>query len=267
MRAPCAQSQVSLFFFFNKAVMITDVLLPHVSPRFLNDEHYRKGHIRIINPLPGREIIGLHIPEMKQIARQLAGSAQVDYLLNNFEQAYKENPYSLVHEEIMVWGFVINAMKCSEECRWSRVQAFIPAIDNWAVCDSFCSNAKWAKRMSSIELWERLKPYYSSQREFEVRFALVMSMSYLLIDEGWLQNVFIAIEGFAMEEIHSDYTWLSQPYYVKMAIAWLMATALDKYPQATRCFATNSCLPEDVKRLYARKVRESLRTRSVPPYL
>ena len=53
-----------------------------------------------------------------------------------------------------------------------------------------------------------------------------------------------------------------------MAMAWLMATALAKYPELTRRLLAKARtrLPEDVLRLYVRKARESFRTRTVSPF-
>ena len=51
--------------------MIEDILLPYISGRFREEPHYRLGHIRIVNPLPGTAILGLHIPDMKKIAKEL----------------------------------------------------------------------------------------------------------------------------------------------------------------------------------------------------
>ena len=55
----------------------------------------------------------------------------------------------------------------------------------------------------------------------------------------------------------------AEPYYVRMGVAWLLATALTKFPDATRVFVRSSNLPEDVVKLYIRKARESFRTRTV----
>ena len=55
----------------------------------------------------------------------------------------------------------------------------------------------------------------------------------------------------------------AEPYYVRMGVAWLLATALAKFPDQTRAFVRSSNLPEDVVKLYIRKTRESLRTRTV----
>ena len=245
--------------------MIEEKLTPLIGQRFLNEEKYRQGHIRIINALPGRRILGLHLPEMKQVAKALAKQADVLEILHAFEQEYQANRFSLTYEETLVWGLTINALKCTPDERLNLLQKYIPVLDNWAVCDSFCCNAKWALKIPPQTLWKFLLPYYHSDKEFEVRFAIVMSMCYLMKDE-WLPVIFGQLEALDLSKIQSEYTSLPSPYYVQMGMAWLLATALAKFPDETRAFVNTSSLKEDVKRLYARKSRESLRTRNVSPY-
>jgi 3-methyladenine DNA glycosylase AlkD len=245
--------------------MIVEKLTPLICQRFLNEEKYRQGHIRIINALPGRRILGLHLPEMKQVAKALAKQADVLEILHAFEQEYQANRFSLTYEETLVWGLTINALKCTPDERLNLLEKYIPVLDNWAVCDSFCCNAKWALKIPPQELWAFLLPYYHSDKEFEVRFAIVMSMCYLMKNE-WLPVIFGQLEALDLSKIQSEYTSLPSPYYVRMGMAWLLATALAKFPDETRAFVNGSSLTEDVKRLYARKARESLRTRNVSPY-
>ena len=88
----------------------------------------------------------------------------------------------------------------------------------------------------------------------------------LLLKEEWLSPVFEELQRIDLSAIHSEYTQLPSPYYVRMGMAWLLATALAKYPDETRSFVNASSLTEDVKRLYARKARESFRTRHVPAF-
>ena len=245
--------------------MIEERLTPLICERFIHDEKYRQGHIRIINALPERRILGLHLPEMKQVAKALAKQADAWDILHKFEQEHQTDRFRLTYEETLVWGLTINALKCSWEERLSLLKPYIPILDNWAVCDSFCCNAKWALKIPSQTLWEFLLPYYHSDKEFEVRFAIVMSMCYLL-NEEWLNTIFQQLENIDLRSIHSDYTNLPSPYYVRMGIAWLLATALAKYPDETRKFVNASSLPEDVKRLYARKARESFKTRNISAF-
>lgn len=245
--------------------MIEDILIPHISPRFLNEEKYRQGHIRIINALPGRKILGLHLPEMKQVAKSLAKQADVRTLLHTFEKEHQADRFKLCYEETLVWGLTVNAMKCTLEEKLDLLRHYVPVLDNWAVCDSFCCNAKWALKVPPQTLWEFLYPFFQSNREFEVRFAIVMSMCYLL-KEDWLPIVFKELQGINLPAIHSEYTSLPTPYYVRMGMAWLLATALAKFPDQTRSFVNKSTLSEDIKRLYARKARESFRTRSISAF-
>ena len=90
-------------------------------------------------------------------------------------------------------------------------------------------------------------------------------MCYLLKEE-WLSIIFQQLDELELSNIYSEYTSLPSPYYVRMAMAWLLATTLAKFPDETRAFVNGSSLTEDVKRLYARKARESFRTREVSPF-
>ena len=83
--------------------MIEERLTPLICERFLREEKYRQGHIRIINALPGRRILGLHLPEMKQVAKTLAKQADVQELLHAFEQEHQANRFGLTYEETLVW--------------------------------------------------------------------------------------------------------------------------------------------------------------------
>ena len=245
--------------------MIEKRLIPLICERFLNDEKYRQGHIRIINALPGRRILGLHLPEMKQVAKELAKQADAREVLHSFEREHRKERFGLAYEETLVWGLTINALKCTPEERFSLLASYIPVLDNWAVCDSFCCNAKWAQKLPPQTLWEFLLPYFHSNQEFQVRFAIVMSMCYLMKEE-WLPAVFSQLETLGLSKIQSEYTSLPSPYYVRMGMAWLLTTALAKFPDETRAFVNASSLTEDLKRLYARKARESFRTRNVSAF-
>lgn len=245
--------------------MIEERLTPLISERFLNEEKYRQGHIRIINALPGRRILGLHLPEMKQVAKELVRQADATSFISACKQEHDKDRFGLTYEETLIWGLTINALKCPIDERLKLLTTYIPVLDNWAVCDSFCCNAKWAQKVPSKALWEFLLPYFQSKQEFEVRFAIVMSMCYLLKEE-WLPVVFRQLERIDLQSIRSEYVSLPTPYYVRMGMAWLLATALAKYPDETRSFVNASTLSEEVKRLYARKARESFRTRHVSAF-
>ena len=267
--------------------MINHLLQPLVCERFLTDAQYREGHLRVVNALPERRVMGLHSPEIKQVAKLLtreggefvmpdgvhricANGAEV---IRAFETVPSEN---LCYEETVIWGDLINLAKCSLDERLAMLGRYVPALDNWAVCDSYCTHAKWMLRADKDALWAFLERWFNSEREFEVRFAVVVSMCYFL-NEEWLDKVFERINRLDFGRIKSKYKTVkgkpkvaqqgtvqgAEPYYVRMGVAWLLATALAKFPDQTRAFVHSSNLPEDVVKLYIRKARESFRTRTV----
>ena len=267
--------------------MIEHILQPLVCERFKNDEHYRDGHLRVINALPERSVMGLHSPEMKMVAKQLS-LAGCETLLHNGTRKLCSNGTdvirnfeatpadSLYYEECVIWGFLINLEQCTPDERLRMLGKFVPTMDNWAVCDSYCANAKWMKRTDKEMLWHFLQQYFRSTQEFEVRFAIVTAMTYYL-DKEWLKQVFEQLEKIDFNNIASRYRTCkgksktaqqgtvqgASPYYVRMGVAWLLATALAKHPEETRAFARSANLPADVIILYTRKARESFRTRAV----
>ena len=255
--------------------MIQDLLNPLVCPRFLEDQRYRNGHLRVINTLSDAKILGVHIPELKKLARDLSKRSDAADLLASFEQEFHKG--SLCFEEKIVWGLLINALNASEEQKYAYLKAFVPAMDNWAVCDTICCNIKWIRDKNT--LWEFLQPYFDSDREFEVRFAVVMSMIFFLDAESF-PKVAARLDSLDFSRIHSEFLSPKEakhaekvrgvakgerPYYVRMAVAWLLATGLAKIPEMTRAYVNSCSLPEDVIRLYKRKARESFKTRDVNP--
>lgn len=253
--------------------MITDKLEPYISERFKCDAHYRDGHLRILNALPRRTVLGLHTPEIKKLVKELSVSGRD--IIARFED---EDERTLCYEETLIWGLLINRLHCSLEERLNLLLRYVPVMDNWAVCDGFCADAKWINRIDKDTLWEFLQQWFVSAREFEVRFAVVVSMCYFLNKE-WLDIVFERIDNLDFNTIKSEYKSKrgrpdapgmgyvqgNSPYYVRMAVAWLLATALAKFPNETKAFVTSSHLPDDVVKLYVRKARESFRTRDVAP--
>ena len=208
---------------------------------------------------PYISVLGLHIPDMRKIAARLASEEeQGGELIERFEAAPER---SLYYEEYMVWGMMLNRMRLPLEERLDRLRVFVPHIDNWAVCDSVCAGARWAR--PDGRTWDFIRPYLSSGREFEVRFGLILYMSRMM-EESSLPEIFKISRD--SEDLCPGLTAGRPPYYVRMAMAWLMATALAKYPDLTRSLISRTSLPEDVLRLYVRKARESFRTRDISPF-
>lgn len=291
--------------------MIEDILLPYISGRFREEPNYRLGHIRIVNPLQETAILGLHVPDMKKVAKALSARDDRMEILHGLEAAsmaatgYSIPPRPILYyEETVIWGLMLDYMKIPLDERLVLFGKFIPKIDNWAVCDTVCCAARWAghRRTDKNRLWDFLGNLRESDREFEVRFATVMTMCWFLEPE-WLPGVFKETDRINFSRIRSEYIPLAEkknnpesrhiktagpetvpygygyclsgprtgtvlgqsPYYVRMGVAWLLATALAKFPEQTREYVRSCNLPDDVVRLYVRKAKESFRTRNTAP--
>lgn len=170
-----------------------------------SDEKYRAFNLSLI---PGEtSAYGVRIPILRELAKQIAKNDPSDYL-----RIAKDDTL----EEIMLQGMVIGLMKCSLQERLQYVQLFVPKINNWAVCDTFCSGLKAVRTdLSTVRAF--LAPYLCSNKEFDVRFAVVMLMQYY------------TSEPYAAGTIDALCKVRHEGYYVKMAVAWALSVCLIKY--------------------------------------
>ena len=129
----------------------------------LQDLKYRDFHSALVPNIDKEQIIGVRLPELRKIGKKLTD--------NNFDWNY--------YEEIMLHGFYIGYAKITYDERLSLLKEFMPHINNWAVCDCVCSTLKFVNKKRS-DFLEFLKPYMNSEKEYELRFAVVMLMDYYL---------------------------------------------------------------------------------------
>ena len=159
------------------------------------------------------EILGVRIPTLRLLTKELvSGSWEV------FIQKPKTT-----FEEIMLEGFVIANVDVSIEQRLILIATFIRKIDNWSVCDSFCSSLKITKKYLA-EMWNFLMSLRKERNPYVLRFIIVMMLMYYLSDE-WIDRVLCELQA-----VHHD------DYYVKMAVAWAISIAFIKQEEKTRLF-------------------------------
>ena len=115
---------------------------------------------------------------------------------------------------------IIGFEKGNFETIKKHIEEFVPKIDNWAVCDVFCGGRKITKK-NKAEMWKLILRYIKSDKEFEVRFSVVMILSYY-IDEEYLNKDFDIFDSIKLDK-----------YYVKMAVAWAISIALVKFYEET----------------------------------
>ena len=162
--------------------------------------------------------IGIRIPRLRALAREIARSdAWRDVLRDD------NCPY---HEERMLQGMVIGAVRCPVDEKLELVARFVPKIDNWALCDCFC----WKLRSKEREpMWRFIQPYFDSPREYDERFAVVMATANF-IDAEHLEALLRRFEAFHHEG-----------YYARMGVAWAVSVCYVRFPERMRRWLADAC--------------------------
>lgn len=199
----------------------------------LADLQYRQFSSKLV---PGSDMLGVRLPELRKIAREIAAQDWRVYLKEAREDYF---------EEVMLQGMVLGYIqKAPAQEILDYASAFVPKIRNWSVNDSFCATFSLAEREPEL-VWNWLEGYRNSEREFEQRMCAVMLMDHYLREE-WIDHVL---------------DWLGQIrprfYYARMAVAWAAATAYAQFPEKTENFKRK--LDAETKRLMEQKMLESRR--------
>lgn len=199
----------------------------------LAEENYRVFAASLI---PGKHnIMGVRLPILRNLAKEIAKEDWRTYF------TIIEGEY---FEEILLRGMIIGYAVMELEERFSYIANFLPWIDNWSVCDSFCSTLKFAKANRS-STWEFLVPYFTSEKEFEVRFAVVMLLNYYAEPE-YREASFQIFNSIR----HNG-------YYVRMAIAWAVSIFFIKYPKETWVYLCHNNLDDITFQKALQKITES----------
>ena len=180
--------------------------------------------------------IGCTIPFMRKLAKNLTLEE-----VENF-------PIHAFYEVDMLRGIVVSNCKLPFAEKSQRLLYFAQNIENWAVCD--CSTVKVPKSEHE-EYFEFFVSLLPSEQAFVCRYGIVNLLSNYL-DDGHIEAVFEALKTITQ--------W--GHYYVDMAVAWLVATAMAKCRDATVAFMEGDGRQVLNKFAYNKalqKMRESLR--------
>lgn len=201
----------------------------------LSDDKFKTFHSRLC---PNTDnIIGVRLPLLRQLAKEIAKGDWRNFLSNSKEEYY---------EEILINGLVIAYAKCDVEERLNYIESFVPKIDNWAICDSFCNTLKFVNKNKEI-MWEFIQPYLKSYNEFEIRFAVVIILNYYITED------YIDLVLKTLDNIKHD------GYYVKMAIAWAISMCFVKFEEKTMAYLKDNSLDDFTYNKSLQKICESLR--------
>lgn len=196
----------------------------------LADTQYRDFHKKLIPNVPEARILGVRIPQLRKLGKKLDK--------DDFAWEY--------YEEVMLHGFYIGYKKLDFEARLTLLNEFIPRIDNWAVCDCAIASMKFIEKSRKAFL-DYLQTYMRSQKEYELRFAVVVLMDYYLTDE------YIDMSLAYLQGLQSDF------YYVNMAVAWALSVAFVRYRDRVLPILESRLLSREVQNMTIGKIRDSLR--------
>lgn len=203
--------------------------------REMADADYQKFSAALIPTIDN--MLGVRLPELRKLAKAIAKD---DW------RAYLEGAETEFFEETMLQGMVIGCAKADTEELLRYVAHFVPKIDNWSVCDSFCAGLKFT-RTNRERVWDFLQPYLQSEHEYELRFGVVMLLNFYT-DEAYISDVLGLLD-----RIRHD------GYYIKMAVAWAVSICYVKQPGPTMVYLRSCSLDDFTYNKALQKITESHR--------
>lgn len=215
--------------------MRSDAIFQRLSE--LSDPTYRDFHAGLIPNISPETILGVRVPALRKLARELRGSAEAQEFMAALPHEY--------YDENCLHGLLINDIK-DFGATVSALDAFLPYVDNWAVCD-LISPRSFKSRPP--ELAAHVRRWLDSSHSYTVRFGIGVLMSFYL-DEGFEPAQLEAVAERCCEE-----------YYVNMMVAWYFATALAKQPEAALPYIENRRL---TRWTHNKAIQKSIESRRIP---
>lgn len=164
-------------------------------------------------------IIGIRIPALRQLAKELLKEYDLAILLDMIGSKY--------HEEHFLYGMLVNYF--TDEKYFVYFKKFLPRIDNWATCDICCTKNKFISKNKD----EHFAYFYNlalHKKEFYARAGLDMMMG-LYVDNNHINEI---LSLCCKINNHN--------YYVKMALAWLLCECYIKQPKLTKAYLLDNQL-------------------------
>ena len=199
------------------------------------DEKYKKFHSSLV--LNSKyEMIGIRVPIMRKIAKEIAKTNIEEFL------KYAQNNY---YEEIMIQGLVISHIK-DEKIFNKYFKEYINKIDNWALCDTFCSSIKIVEKHEDKYFKEAVKMSLN-KKEFISRIGLVMILDHFMNQKN-LETIFDTLNKIESEK-----------FYINMAEAWLICEMYIKFPKEAKIFIQKNNLNKFTHNKAISKIHDSYR--------
>ena len=168
----------------------------------LQDLGYKEFHSKLMPTVCKDKIIGVRVPQLRKYTKELNKSDLKADFLNTLPHKY--------YEEDNLHAFLIEQIKDFNECI-SALDNFLLFVDNWATCDMM--TPKVLAENPDL-LYEKIQEWAKSEHTYTVRFAVVTLMKFFMDERLDKKHLKLLLR------IKSD------EYYINMAIAWYLATAL-----------------------------------------
>jgi len=203
----------------------------------LAESNYKQFNEKLIPT--NYEIIGIRMPALKQLAKEIAVDSKVE--------SYLQNAEFTTYEHILLYGLVLGALKKPAlEMVFRYLDPLILRFDNWAHVDTVISSLKVFKKYPK-EILEHFLPLKNHEGEFTKRVFVILLMDYLMDEtnlESSLKHLIEVPQG---------------QYYVDMAIAWAISVGLIKYYDKTLPVLEQKAFSKFVHNKAIQKARESFR--------
>ena len=157
-----------------------------------------------------REILGVCIPTIRKLAKAIPKEETPDYLVTNTASL----------EEVLMRGFLIARLPYEEMLDYFDSQ--IKLVDNWAAVDTFCASLRKSIKGHEADFLKKVESLLDSNKEYVARTGIVCLLDFY-VQADYLRAVFGSMEKLGDR----------QEYYVKMALAWLIAECYTKFPNET----------------------------------
>lgn len=201
----------------------------------LKEKEYADFQAKLVPTIEPSTILGIRVPKLRALAKSYIRDQECQVFLDSLPHNY--------YDENMLHAILISEMKDYDKCI-NRLEAFLPYVDNWAVCDIM--SPKLFKRYKE-DLMTRIKVWMASEKTYTIRFGLGMLMTHFLD------------EDFRPEYLDMASSIRSDEYYVNMMIAWFFATALAKQWEVSLPYIEDKRLDDWTHKKAIQKARESLR--------
>ena len=190
---------------------------------------------KLLPTLARERVIGVRLPLVRKLAKRIKGTELATEFMRALPHTYLEEDH--------LHAYLIGEMRDPVQC-FAALDAFLPFVDNWSVCDSLRPKALVCDRQAMLAyIYDSLQ----SAHPYTVRFGIEMLMAY------WLE------EHFSPEHLTKVAGVQSEEYYVNMMIAWYFATALAKQWDTTYVYIEQRRLAPWVHAKTIQKAVESYR--------